>query len=167
MSNYWEDSLFPQFLDSIDSCTLSDLTTYQIQSELNNLAIRAVTDFMFPQYSLAYTLDVQYLEDPPVLNPLTGVGFGYYFDSTDVGQKEYNVILARMKQYWVEFQISQERLFANAYYDKEIRLHSPGNTIDKLLKMFTTFKTLADVAEYKYNRTTIAGDSGIGEVNDD
>jgi hypothetical protein len=72
-----------------------------------------------------------------------------------------------MKQYWIEFQISQERLFANAYYDKEIRLHSPGNTIDKLIKMLVTFKAMADIAEYKYNRVTIAGESGIGEVNDE
>jgi len=160
MSNYWENNLFPQFLQTIDSCTLSDLTTYQIQSELEGLAMRAIQDFMFPQYSLAYTLD-------ETQNPETGVMYGYYFNSDDVGQKEYNVILARMKQYWVEFQISQERLFANAYYDKEIRLHSPGNTIDKLLKMFTTFEKLADKAEYKYNRTTLTGDSGIGEINDD
>jgi len=160
MSNYWENNLFPQFLQTIDSCTLSDLTTYQIQSELEGLAMRAIQDFMFPQYSLAYTLD-------ETKNDATGVMYGYYFNSDDVGQKEYNVILARMKQYWVEFQISQERLFANAYYDKEIRLHSPGNTIDKLLKMFTTFKNLADIAEYKYNRTTLTGTSGVGEINDD
>jgi len=152
--------LFPQFLQSIDSCTLSDFTTYQIQSELENLTIRALTDFMFPQYSLAYTIDTDQ-------NPATGVMFGYYFDSDDVGQREFNVILARMKQYWIEFQISQERLFANAYYDKEIRLHSPGNTIDKLIKMFSTFKATADKAEFNYNRVTIDGDSGIGEINDE
>jgi len=33
--------------------------------------------------------------------------------------------------------------------------------------MFTTFKATADIAEYRYNRVTIAGDSGIGEVNDE
>ena len=167
MSNYWENSLFPQFLSSIDSCTLSDFTTYQIQSELDGLAIRAIQDFMFPQYSLEYDI-VPYDKDvSATINPLTGIGYGYFFVNDNVGQKEYNVILARMKQYWVEFQISQERLFANAYYDKEIRLHSPGNTIDKLLKMFTTFEKLADKAEYKYNRTTLTGNSGIGEINDD
>ena len=160
MSNYWENNLYPQFLQSVDSCTLSDLTSYEIQSELAGLAVRAVNDFKFPLYSLSYLNDA-------LTNPDTGLAYGYYFVSDSVGQKEFNVILARMKQYWVEFQISQERLFANAYYDKEIRLHSPGNTIDKLLKMFTTFKNLADIAEYKYNRTTLTGDSGIGEINDD
>lgn len=160
MSNYWENNLFPQFLDGIESCTLSDLTTYQIQSELENLVIRAVADFMFPQYSLAYTLD-------ETQNPETGVMYGYYFDSDDVGQREFNVILARMKQYWIEFQLSQERMFENAYYDKDIRLHSPGYTIEKLIKMYTTFKATADKAEFNYNRVTLTGDSGIGEVNDE
>lgn len=98
MPNYWEDNLFPQFMSGIDSCTLSELTSYEIQSELENLVIRAVADFMFPQYSLAYTLDPTD-PDVPAPNPVTGIGFGYYFDSDDVAQREFNVILARMKQY--------------------------------------------------------------------
>ena len=53
---------------------------------------------MFPQYSLAYTLDPTD-PDVPAPNPVTGIGFGYYFDSDDVAQREFNVILARMKQY--------------------------------------------------------------------
>ena len=71
-----------------------------------------------------------------------------------------------MKQYWVEFQISQERLFANAYYDKDVRLHSPGNMIDKLIKMFVTFKNAADFAEYNYGRISKIGDPTIGEINE-
>jgi hypothetical protein len=47
------------------------MTTYQIQSELENLTIRAVADFMFPQYTLDYTLDTDQ-------NTATGVMKGYY-----------------------------------------------------------------------------------------
>ena len=72
-----------------------------------------------------------------------------------------------MKQYWIVFKLLQERLFANAYYEKDIRLHSTWNTIDKLLKMFTTFKAMADIAEFDYNRVTLDGESGIGEINDE
>ena len=159
MSNYWENNLYPQFLQSVDSCTLSDLTSYEIQSELAGLAVRAVNDFKFPLYSLSYLNDA-------LTNPDTGLAYGYYFVSDSVGQKEFNVILARMKQYWIEFQISQERMFANAYYDKDIRLHSPGNTIDKLIKMLTTFKAMADKAEFDYGRQTDVGDPSIGEINE-
>ena len=91
---------------------------------------------------------------------------GYYFIEDEVGQKEFNVVLARMKQYWIEFQISQERLFANAYYDRDIRLHSPGNTIDKLIKMYTTFKTSADIAEFNYGRVSVTGEAVLGDINE-
>lgn len=157
--NYWENHLFPQFLQSVDSCTLSDFSNFEIQNQLGYLVIRAITDFKFPKVSLEYDFD-------PTINPLTEEAYGYYFIEEAITQKEFNVILARMKQYWIEFQISQERLFANAYYDKDIRLHSPGNTIDKLIKMFTTFKSAADYAEYNYGRISVIGDPALGEINE-
>ena len=160
MRNYWENNLFPQFLNSIDDCTLLDLTTFVIQTQLGYLAVRALNDFKFPKISLDYEFDGD-------INPETGQAFGYYFISNEVGQKEFNVILARMKYYWIEYQISQERLFSNIYYDRDIRLHSPGNTIDKLIKMSTTFKNRADKAEFDYGRVSVIGDPVIGEINDE
>lgn len=159
MNNYWENHLFPQFLQSVDSCTLSDFTNFEIQNQLSYLVIRAVNDFKFPNTSLAYNFDETINED-------TEEAFGYYFIEDEVGQKEFNVVLARMKQYWIEFQISQERLFANAYYDRDIRLHSPGNTIDKLIKMYTTFKTSADIAEFNYGRVSVTGEAVLGDINE-
>ena len=160
MRNYWENNLFPQFLQSIDDCTLLDLANFVIQTQLGYLIIRSINDFKFPKISLEYAFDEE-------VNPETGEPFGYYFISNQVGQKEFNVILGRMKQYWVEYQISQERLYSNIYYDRDIRLHSPGNTIDKLIKMFTTMKSKADKAEFDYGRISITGDPALGDVNDE
>lgn len=143
----------------MDSCTLSDFTNFEIQNQLNYLVIRAVNDFKFPKMSLEYALDEE-------INDMTGESKGYYFIDASVDQKEFNVILGRMKQYWIEFQISQERLFANAYFDKDIRLHSPGNTIDKLIKMYTTFKSSADRAEFDYGRVSERGEPSIGDINE-
>ena len=157
--NYWENHLFPQFLQTVNSCTLSSFTNFEIQNQLNYLTIRALNDFKFPKVSLAYAFD-------SAVNPLTEEAFGYYFISDIVAQPEFSVVLARMKQYWIEFQISQERLFANAYYDREIRLHSPGNTIDKLIKMYTTFKDAADKAEFDYGRISETGTPSLGEINE-
>lgn len=163
MASYWEDTLFPQFLSSIDSCTIAEYTDYDIQSELNKLAIRAIADFKFPRISLDYTWDDTENTD------ITDIAKGYYFDesSDSVTQKEYNVILARMKQYWIEFQISAERNFQNVYYDRDIRLHSPGNTLDKLDKMYKTFTKQADKAEYNYYRVNSSGTPKWGDINDD
>lgn len=157
--NYWENHLYPQFLQSVDSYTLSDFTNFEIQNQLSYLVIRALNDFKFPRVSLKYDLD-------ETLNEETMESYGYYFTSEEVGQREFNVILARMKQYWVEFQISQERLFANAYYDKDIRLHSPGNTMDKLIKMFNTFRSMADRAEFDYGRVSEEGTPTLGDINE-
>lgn len=155
--NYWETDLFPQFLNSIVSITLSELSNFNIQYELNNLAKRAISSFKFPRVSLEYEFD-------STENSETEVPYGYYF-TEDVSQREINVIVARMKQFWIEFQISQERLFDNAYYDRDIRLHSPGNTIDKLIKMLTTFKKIADKAEFDYGRVDDRGRPSIGAIN--
>lgn len=160
MANYWENNLFPQFLSTIDDCTLASYTNFQIQNELNNLAKRAIAQFKFPTYPLNYGSNNE-------TNPNTGEEYGYYFIDERIDQKEFNVIVARMKQYWVEFQISQERLFANLYYDREIRLHSPGNTIDKLIKMFKNFERLAEKAEYDYYRVTSDNTPTLGGINDD
>lgn len=159
--NYWEDNIFPQFLESVDSCTLSDLTNTILQDQLNMIAQRAIADFKFPKYTLAYEYDSE-------VNPLTGIPYGYYFTELDgaLSQKEYNVIVAHMKKYWVEFQISQERLFQNAYFDKDIRLHSPGNTLDKLDKMYKTFISVALKAERDYSRVNPTGVPTWGDVNE-
>ena len=158
-NNYWENHLFPQFLQSVDSYTLSDFTNFEIQNQVNYLVIRALNDFKFPKVDLSFEFDET--ENDNTMEP-----FGYYFNSNEVGQAELSVILARMKQYWIEFQISQERLFANAYYDRDIRLHSPGNTMDKLIKMFTTFRETADRAEFNYGRISGEGTPALGDINE-
>ena len=92
MPNYWEENLYPQFLQTIDSCTLSEFTNFEIQNQLAYLVKRALVDFKFPKMPLTYEFD-------ETLNDNTMEPFGYYFVSNNVGQKEFNVILARMKQY--------------------------------------------------------------------
>lgn len=57
-------------------------------------------------------------------------------------------------------------MFANAYYDRDIRLHSPGNTLDKLIKMLVTFREMADRAEFNYGRVNEDGDPTLGEINE-
>lgn len=146
-------------MQSVDSYTLSDFTNFEIQNQLNYLVIRALNDFKFAKVDLSFEFD-------ETINDDTMEPFGYYFTSEEVKQPEFSVILARMKQYWIEFQISQERLFANAYYDRDIRLHSPGNTMDKLIKMFTTFRETADRAEFNYGRVSIEGTPTLGDINE-
>lgn len=155
-NNYWENVIFSQFLLSIDDCTLSEMGDYDIQFQLNNLTMRAIADFKFPQISLEYDFDEITDKGETVRK--------YYFENK-ITQREVNVILTRMKQYWIEYQISQEELFNNLYFDKDIRTFSPGNTIDKLIKMLTTFRKAAERVELDYHRVAVDGTPGIGDIN--
>lgn len=56
------------------------------------LVVRAINDFKFPKVSLKYDFD-------STINNTTGEAYGYYFISNEVTQREFSVILARMKQY--------------------------------------------------------------------
>jgi hypothetical protein len=56
------------------------------------LVERALVDFKFPKVPLTYEFEEQ-------INDNTMESYGYYFVSDSIGQKEFNVILARMKQY--------------------------------------------------------------------
>lgn len=155
---YWEGNIFPQFLSSITECTLSGMLFIDIQSVLNDLAIKAISRFKFPKNSIEYGLDLE-------LNSETDIPYGYFFTSDAIGQAEFNVIVSRMKQLWVEHQISQERLLMNPYFDKNISFHSPGNTIDKLIKLLKTFEKFADDIEYDYNRVNPEGSPTLGDIN--
>jgi hypothetical protein len=158
VSLYWEDTLFPQFLNSVDSCTLSEYSNYQIQTQVGILATRAIADFKFPRVELTYTYDNE-------ANAETAIEKGYYFDN-DITQKEVNVIVSRMKHYWVEYQISQERNFQNNYYDSSIRVHSSGNILHNLDKLLKTFKSLADKVEYNYYRVNSDNTPKWGSINE-
>jgi len=92
MSKYFEDYLFPQFLQSLDSCTISEYSNFEIQNQISMLAIKAIADFKFPKVSLEYSFD-------DTINAATAIAFGYYFTDDKISQREYNVIVARMKQY--------------------------------------------------------------------
>lgn len=145
-------------MSGITDITLSQMTNFDMQRQLSHLAIRAIVAFKFPKISLEYSFD-------ETLNEDTMEAYGFYFIEDGVGQKEFNVILARMKQYWIEYQISQERVFENVYYDRDIRVHSPSAMIEKLVKLLSTFRGMADKEEYDYGRITAAGRPKIGEIN--
>jgi hypothetical protein len=68
------------------------LANINISNELSYLVIRAIADFKFSKVSLDYDFD-------ETINSETSIAYGYYFIEDGVKQPEFNVILARMKQY--------------------------------------------------------------------
>lgn len=142
--------LYKQFLSSISSYTLLQLSDDEIQAELFTLIERSIGTFKFPKVELVYSLH--------------NSDYQYYFDS-DVTQRELGVLLAWMKVYWVEFQISKEELLQNQYYDDNVRTFSVGNLLAQLNRMYENFVEAAKRAEYDYGRVASDGRPRVGDIN--
>jgi hypothetical protein len=148
------NKLYAQFLSSISSYTLSQLSDDEIQAELFNLASRAIAAFKFPKVPLTYV---------EVENPNTGEIMPTF--NEDISQKELNVLLAHMKVLWIEFQISKEERTINLYYDDNVRTFSAANMIAQLNRMYENFVIAAKRAEYDYGRVATDGKPRIGDIN--
>ena len=161
-NNYWSSSLYPLFLSSISSCTFASYTDQELQNELDKLVKRAIARFKFPKVSLAFAYDSTIQDESlPVVERSTK---GYYFLS-DVGYREMEVLLAWMKVYWLEYQLSKERNYENLYADKDVKAFSSGNLISAIEKAYTTMTATARKVEEDYGRVRTDGKPAIGDVN--
>lgn len=161
-NNYWSSCLYPLFLSSLSSCTLASYTDQELQNELDILVKRAVARFKFPKISLDYAYD-ETIENTnlPIVERSTK---GYYFIN-DIGYREIEVILAWMKVYWLEYQLSKERNYENLYADKDVKAFSSGNLISAIDKAYSTMMFTARKVEEDYGRVSANGKPAIGDVN--
>jgi len=137
---YFSD-IFKQFLTTIKSNTLADMTDADLTEYLNICMFRAASDFLFPRVSLSYT----------IAQPDTDI-LGYYF-TTDLGQEEINVLLALIESYWLEQQKNNEENMELKYFDKDVRTHSGGKMLAELDKLVKSAKVSAKKAQTNYGRS--------------
>lgn len=163
-NNYWSDCLYPLFLSSLSSCTYLSISDSELQQELDHLALRAVARFKFPKVSLDFMYDNTI--DDNTLPVVERREKGYYFINA-VTMKEINVILAWMKVYWLEYQLSKEKAYNNNYTDKDVKSFSPGSLITSIEKAYSSFKSSARKEEEDYSRVTANGTPAIGDINVD
>ena len=163
-NNYWSDCLYPLFLSSLSSCTYLSITDSELQEELDHLALRAIARFKFPKVGLDFIYD-ETIEDM-TLPVVERKAKGYYFVNA-VTYKELNVILAWMKVYWLEYQLSKEQLYENNYTDKDVTAFSPGSLLSSIQKAYDTFKATARREEEDYSRVSTNGTPAIGDINVD
>ena len=161
-NNYWSSCLYPLFLSSLSSCTLASYTDQELQNELDILVKRSIARFKFPKISLNYVYDDTIVDmTMPVVERSTK---GYYF-TENVGYRELEVILAWMKVYWLEYQLSKERNYENLYADKDVKAFSSGNLITAIEKAYNTMTSVARKVEEDYGRVGANGKPAIGDVN--
>lgn len=152
MNNSWDTTLFPLFLSSLSSCTLASYTDEELNSELNNFAMRAIARFRFPRVSLKWT---------------TGKDNINVFSDENIGIKEFDVIVAWMKVMWLEYQLSKERNYENLYADKDVKAFSSGALISSIAKALLEMTDMARKVEEFYYRADNDGNATIGDVNDE
>ena len=143
-------TLYSQFLSSISSYTLAQLSDDEIHAELFNFARRAITMFKFPKVALTYT----YNEEE----------YMHYFDN-NVTQRELNVILSYMKVAWIDYAISKEERFQTQYYDDNVRTFSVGNLLAQLNRLYENLLRKAKDEEYNYGRVAADGMPRVGDIN--
>lgn len=158
MNKYWKYVLFPTFLDAIRDCTYVEMEDVDLTTTLTNITKSAIEDFHFPKCSLAYAEDTS-------RDPIDGEAYGYYFTDENIGEAEYKILIAYMKVYWVEAQITWDNNFKNPYYDKDIKGYSPANMLKAMQSMLELFITRAKNASYDYGRIDKNGFVAWGQIN--
>ena len=163
-NNYWSYCLYPLFLSTVSSCTLASITDQELQEELDHLALRAIARFKYPKVKLDYNYDTDIVDiNMPIIERSEK---GYYFVNA-VTQKEINVIIAWMKVYWLEYQLSKERNYENIYTDKDVKSFSPGNALNAITNAYETYTLAARKEEESYYRVTTDGKPAVGKINVD
>lgn len=163
-SNYWSDCLYPIFLSTINSCTYATFSNQDLADEIDNFALRAIAKFKFPKVSLSFEYDDTIAN--PGDAPADQRTKGYYF-LEEISYKEANVIVAWMKVYWVEYQLSKEKNYENLYADKNVTAFSSGNLISSIEKAYQALWTYARKEEEDYYRVNSSGRPAIGDINVD
>ena len=153
------EEIYDQSLSTLKSCTYADLDEDDLKAELYNLLVRAIASFRFPKIPLTYRVE----EIPNFQGMLYKQGTFV----NDIRQEEINVLLAYMKKYWMEFQISQENRFLNPYYDSNVKGYSPGNILSQLKNTYEIFSEEAEQANYNYSRVDLSGRPALGLLNDE
>ena len=149
-------------MSSVSSCTLASYTDQELQNELDLLAQRAIARFKFPKVSLEYVYDNEIVDvNLPVVERTTK-GFRFV---KNVGYRELEVVVAWMKVYWLEYQLSKERNYENLYADKDVKAFSSGNLISAIEKAYSTMVQTARKTEEDYGRVRTDGRPAIGDVN--
>lgn len=169
---YWDDILYPSFRATIRGEYYGVVSQDFVDEELYNLACRAIVAFKFPKISTDYTTFYAIREDANTIREVAKEDEDFnqaiphaYFNNT-LTYAEIEIILAWMKVYWCENQISNADNFYEIYTDANIKTYSRANLIDKNIKLMDTFRKNARELETTYSRVSTTRTPTLGSVND-
>lgn len=158
MNDYWKYVLFPNFLAGIQDDTFSEMTDADLTTTLNTIVKNALQRFKFSKVGLDYSYD-------DTNDPLDSTPYGFYFNDTNIGDAEYQVIIAYMKVIWIDYQIATSRNFSNPFFDKDIKGYSPANMLTAMKNLKESYKKDAIELAFDYNRVGDDNKSALGKIN--
>jgi len=168
---FWDDVLYPPFRATIRGEYYGIITQEDIDEECFNLAMRAISAFKFPKISTEYKtfyavrdanneLEEVNLEDCP-----DAIMHGYFVN--DLTYAEIEVLIAWMKVYWCENQLSNADNFDDMYTDANIKTYSRANAVDKNMKLMAEYRSYAQELETRYSRVNDSKKPSMGDINED
>ena len=181
-SKLWDNILYPEFRATIRGEFYGRISYDAMDEECYYLARRAINAFKFPKISTNYTTiyairgeetedGVNHNENSEglilVSEPELECAIPHAYFNEELTDAEIEVIVAWMKVYWCENQISNADNFEDLYTDVNIKTYSRANMVDKNLKLFDTYRSYARDLENRYSRTTSARKASIGGINSD
>ena len=147
-------TFYNQVLNTMKSNTIAEMSDNDIVQMLDMMLFRAIADFRFPDVSL------DFIETE---NPRTGNLENAFVEN--VTQRELNVLLVLVKQYWLEQQLDNENQFASLYYDKDVKTYSAANLLKQINDRYEKSIQESRMAQYNYSRGH-GKDIRLGAINE-
>lgn len=168
---YWDDVLYPPFRATIRGQYYGFISQDDMDEECFNLARRAVAAFKFPKISTEYETfyairnkDNQ-IEEVDIEEYPDAIPHAYFIN--DLNYAELEILIAWMKVYWAEMQISNADNFEELYTDVNVKSYSRANAVEKNTKLMAEYRAYARELENRYSRVNTSRGASLGDINED
>ena len=166
---YWDNILYPSFRATIRGEYYGVISQDDIDEECFHLAERAIAAFKFPKISTEYETFYAVRNEEGELQEVDpqeypeAIQHGYFVN--DLNYAEIEILIAWMKVYWCENQISNADNFDEIYTDVNIKTYSRANAVDKNMKLMAEYRDYARELENRYSRVNETKKPSMGDIN--
>lgn len=166
---YWDNILYPSFRATIRGEYYGVISQDDIDEECFHLAERAIAAFKFPKISTEYETFYAVRNEEGELQEVDpqeypeAILHGYFVN--DLNYAEIEILIAWMKVYWCENQISNADNFDEIYTDVNIKTYSRANAVDKNMKLMAEYRDYARELENRYSRVNEVKKPSMGDIN--
>lgn len=165
----FDELLYPSFRATIRGSYYGIVTEDFIDEECYYLAQRAISAFKFPRISTAYQTFYAVRQEDGTLQEVNfntpgAIPHGRFIE--EVTFAEVEVLIAWMKVFWCENQISNADNFDDMYTDVNIKTYSRANAVAQNTKLMAEYRSYARDLENRYSRVNNLQKPSLGDINE-